>query len=106
MTSQELTEIVEQRMSDTHVLGRLACNLRSSEAAQQRHHDGRQLSTTWQDLGDFWRCTIASSDAPGKLLAQVDLHENATFRVDTFEPCRVTVSPEEGLLCLTRYRPS
>ena len=37
-------------------------------------------------------------------LVQVDIHENATVRVDVFEPCRVTVSPEEGFLCLTRYK--
>jgi hypothetical protein len=27
-------------------------------------------------------------------------------RVEAYEPCRVTVSPEDGILCLTRYKPS
>ena len=104
MTAQELHEIVDQRLSDPSVHGRLVCNLRSSEEVHQRHHDGRTFAVRWQDCGDFWRCTITDADAPDLRLAQIDLHENSTVRADVFEPCRVTVSPEEGFLCLTRYR--
>ena len=103
MTSLELTEIVDQRMTDPSVLGRLACNLRSNDLVQQRHHDNKQLVASWQDCGDFWRCTVSEEKA-SKLQAQVDIHENATVRVEVSEPCRVTVSPEEGILCLTRYK--
>ena len=103
MTSLELTEIVDNRMHDPAVLGRLACNMHSNDAVEQRHHDDRNFQVAWQDSGDFWRCVI-SDTASGKCLAQVDVHDNATSRVDAFEPCRVTVSPTEGLLCLTRYR--
>ena len=103
MTSQELHEIIDQRMSDPAVLGRLACNLRSNELIEQRHHDNKQLSASWQDCGDYWRCTITEPNAPHPT-AQVDLHENDTVRVDTFAPCRVTISPEDGILCLTRYK--
>jgi hypothetical protein len=58
----------------------------------------------WEHSGDFWRCIIFAAEDHIQRLAQVDIHENATVRVDAFEPCRVTVSPEEGFLCLTRYR--
>jgi len=105
MTSLELTEIVDQRMTDPTVLGRLACNLRSSNEVQQRHHDSRRFSLVWQDVGDSWRCTIYSDDNPERRVAQVDIHDNCTVRVEAYEPCRVTVSPEEGILCLTRYKP-
>jgi len=104
MTSLELTEIVDQRTTDPAVLGRLACNLRSNDLVVQRHHDNRQLSVAWQDSGDFWRCTISSDRKTAHPLAQVDLHENSTVRIEIFEPCRVTISPEEGFLCLTRYK--
>jgi hypothetical protein len=104
MTSLELIEIVDQRMTDPTVLGRLACNLRSSDLVEQRHHDDRKLSIVWQDSEDFWRCTIYSDKHATQRVAQVDLHENFTVRIDVYEPCRVTISPEEGILCLTRYR--
>ena len=104
MTLLELTEIANQRMSDPKVLGRFACNLRSSNAVAQRHLDGQDLSATWQDSQDFWRCTIATANDPSRRLAQVDIHENSTVRADLFEPGRITVSPEEGILCFTRYR--
>jgi len=106
MTSFELTEIVDQRMADPTVLGRLACNLRSSEPVEQRHHDDRKLSLAWQDFGDYWRCIVYSSERQERRLAQVDIHENATVRVEAYEPCRVTVSPADGILCLTLYKPS
>ena len=105
MTALELTEIVDQRMADPTVLGRLACNLRSSDLIEQRHHDDRKLSLDWQDEGDSWRCTIYSSEKRERLTAQVFLHENATVRIESYEPCRVTISPEDNILCLTRFKP-
>jgi len=104
MTSLELTEIVGQRMTDPAVLGRLACNLRSNDLIEQRHHDNRELDLVWQDKGDSWRCTIYSSEKRERLIAQVDIHENTTVRVESYEPCRITISPEDGILCLTRYK--
>jgi len=104
VTSLELKEIVEERLSDPIVLGRLACNLHRSDLVEQRHHDGRRFSVAWHDSGDFWRCTIASDENAAHRLVQVDIHENATVRVDAFEPCRVTVSTEDGVLCITRYK--
>jgi hypothetical protein len=104
VTSQELLEIVDQRISDPVVLGRLACNLHRSDLVEQRHSDGRTFGIAWEHSGDFWRCTIFASEDRSHRLAQVDIHDHGTVRVDAFEPCRVTISPEEGLLCLTRYR--
>ena len=104
MTSLELHEIADQRMTDPKVLGRLVCHLRSSDPAVQRHHDDRQLSVSWQDSEDFWRCIIFADGDPSHRIAQVDLHENSTVRADLFEPGRITISPEEGILCLTRYK--
>ena len=105
MTSLELTEIVDQRMADPAVLGRLACNLRSGDLIEQRHHDDRTLSLVWNDQGDSWRCTIYSSEKRERLIAQVEIHGNATVRVESYEPCRITISPEDDILCLTRYKP-
>lgn len=104
MTAVELAEIVDQRKEDPNVLGRLACNLHSSNPVAQRHEDGRSLLVTWRESGDSWRCTISYEGDAGRPLAQVDIHENATVRLDVFEPCRVTVSREEGILVLTRHK--
>ena len=105
MTSTELKEIADQRLSDPTVLGRFVCNLRSTDTVAQRHHDNQHFSVSWQDSGDFWRCIIFADGTPAHRLAQIDLHENSTFRADLFEPGRITISPEEGILCLTRYKP-
>ena len=104
MTAQELSEIVDQRMADPTVLGRIACNLCVSDPLLQRHHDGKQYLVWWHDHGDFWRCTILPSDDPTHRLAQIDIHDNGTVRADVYEACRVTVAHEEGFLCLTRYK--
>jgi hypothetical protein len=105
MTLQELEEVVAQRMTDPRVLGRLACNIRSSDLLHQRHHDGRSLVIEWRDTGDTWRAVISVAGNPSERIAQVDLNENSSVRVEAFEPCSVTISPEDGLLCLTRYKP-
>jgi hypothetical protein len=103
MTPLELNQIVEQRMDDPRVLGRIACNLRQSDSVVQRQHDGREFAVSWQDAGDYWRCTL-SDRASGDRLAQVDLHENQTVRIEVDAACRVTVSPEDGILSVTRYK--
>ena len=105
MTSLELTEIADQRMSDPTVIGRLVCNLRSSDLVAQRHHDDQHFTITWQDSAEFWRCSIFADGTPTHRLAQIDLYDNSTIRADLFEPGRITISPEEGILCLTRYKP-
>lgn len=104
MTSPELLEIVTQRMDDPTVLGRLATNLFKEDSVKQQHKDDRTLSLSWHELGDLWRCTIWSDKETNNRIAQIDIHENATTRIDVFEPCRVTISRQEGILCLTRYK--
>ncbi len=103
MTRLELDEIIEQRMTDSRVVGRIACNLRDAHDVVQRHHDGATFSLAWQDAGDYWHCII-TNQANALRLMQVDLHENGTVRMETDEPCRVTVSPEDNILSVTRYR--
>jgi hypothetical protein len=104
MTSLELKEVVDQRKEDPSVLGRLACNLHSSDLVEQWHHDNRLLTVVWRDTGDFWRCTVFLDEKVDLKLVQADIHDNGTVRVETFEPCRVTLSPEDGLLSVTRYK--
>jgi hypothetical protein len=105
MTALELREVVDQRKEDPSVLGRLACNLNSSDLIEQWHHDDRTLTVVWRDTGDFWRCTIFLDEQANARLVQADIHDNGTVRIETFAPCRVTVSPEDGLLSVTRYKP-
>lgn len=102
MTGEELRDVVEQRMSDETVAGRIACSLRGSEGVEQRNRDGRAFEVSWENKGDFWRCIITDQASSARLI-QMDLHENQTTRTDVFEPCRVTLSWEEELLCVTRY---
>jgi hypothetical protein len=103
MNHIELGEIVEQRMSDPKVLGRIACNLRDGHDIVQRHHDDSKFEVSWQDAGDYWRCVVTEATTTRRLV-QVDLHENGTTRIETDAPCRVTVSPEDNILSVTRYR--
>ena len=105
MTALELKELVEQRMDDPWILGRLACNLRDNDVVEQRHHDNRRLSVFWRDTGAFWRCTIFLDETTELCLVQIDLHQDSTVRVEAFEPCSVTIEPNDGVLCLTRFRP-
>jgi hypothetical protein len=105
MTAHELKEIVEQGMDEPGILGRLACNLHSDDLVEQRHHDKRRLSVLWRNTGEYWRCTIYLDEDTDLCLIQVDLHKDSTVRVEAYEPCSVTISPEDNLLCLTRYKP-
>lgn len=103
MDQQELSGIVEQRMDDPAIIGRLACNLRSDVAVSQNHRDGRNFEVSWRNAGGWWRCTVFFDKEDDRCLAQIDLHNDGTIRIELWEPCSVTVSPEDGILCLTRY---
>ncbi len=102
MTQLELNEIVEHALNDARISGCIASNFREDLAAAERHRDGEKLSIRWHDRGDGRRCTIFAGEVQPYPLAQVDLGENASLRIETFAPCRVTVSQEEGFLCLSR----
>jgi hypothetical protein len=103
MTNEELKDVAEQKMTNPNVVGRVASALRDGSRVEQRHHDGRKFRVLWEDDGDSWRCTVTDENTAAKLM-QIDIHENGTVRADAFAPCRVTVSPEEDLLCVTRYK--
>ena len=102
MTQLELNEIVDQKMRDPQISGCIVSNVRGDRTTEQRHRDQSKLGIAWHDCGDFLRCTIMANDDLRRPVAQVDLQENATVRIETFQPCRVTISHEEGFLCLSR----
>lgn len=104
MKKKDLQAVVEQHLNAPRVLGRLATMLRENNLVAQRHHDGRELSVFWGNRGDYWRCTVFLGKATDLALLQLDLHEDGTFHVEMWEPCSITVSPHENLLCLTRLR--
>ncbi len=104
MNKDALETIVQQRLDQPSVLGRLACPLRRDDLVAQQHHDGKLLDVVWRNRGDHWRCTIFLNKATDLALAQVDVHSDRSVRVEAWEPCSVTVSPGENLLVLTRYQ--
>lgn len=103
MTGEELSEIVDGPLVNPRVLGRLACNLRDEASLHQHNFDDRTLTLAWKEMPDVSRC-IVSFAGEGQRLAQIDIHENATVSIETSAPCKVTVSQDEGFLCLTRFR--
>lgn len=104
MNTQELKEIVNQQMNDPFVLGRIVCNLRSNDLVEQQHHDKCDFEVFWRKSDMFWRCTIFLNKNTELCLAQIDLHDDMTVRVESYKPCSITISPEDGILCLTRFR--
>lgn len=104
MADLPLQQVVEQRIDDPGILGRLACHLRRSEPVAQRHHDGRVLEVLWRQRAGHWRCTVFLNKSTELCLAQVDLHDDGTVRIEAHEPCSVTISPADDLLCLTRFK--
>jgi hypothetical protein len=104
MTRSELKQLVKQGINEPFTLGRLACVLRDNDLVEQQHHDARTLVVFWRDAVDFCRCTIFLDEDTELCLAQVDLHKDSTVRMEMYEPCSITVSPSDNLLCLTRIR--
>ncbi len=99
MTQLDLNEIVDLAMKDPRISGCIVSNLHGDQSAE-RHRGQETLSLSWYDRGDCRRCTIVAEERSAKMVAQVDLGENATLRVDAFRPCRITVAHEEGFLSL------
>jgi hypothetical protein len=100
----DLKQVVAQRIDDPGILGRLACHLRRNEPVAQRHHDGRELDVLWRERPGHWRCTIFLSKGSELCLAQIDLHDDGTVRVESHEPCSITIAPDEDLLCISRFK--
>ncbi len=102
MTQVELSEIVDSTMSNPRVSACIVSNFRENRATAEGHREGGKLSIDWQDRGDYRRCTIICEEVSAAPVARIDLGEDATVRLETYMPCRVTVSNEEGFLCLSR----
>jgi len=100
---QELDTIAEQRMDDPFVVGRIVSRLRKNGAVSQRSKDRRSFEIFWRDTGAYWRCTILLAQDSDDALTQIDLHGDGTVRVESHEPCSVTVDPSEDLLVISRF---
>jgi hypothetical protein len=96
-----LKQIVEQRLNEPGVLGRLACRLRENDAVEQQHHDGRKLGIKWRERPGHWRCTVFANQHTDESIVQVDLHSDGDIRIESHEPVSVHVSLQNNLLCIT-----
>lgn len=103
MAKSVLRQIVEQRLDEPGVLGRLACHLRRDEPVEQQHHDGQKLQVYWRERAGHWRCTIFLDEKTDLCLTQFDLHDDGTVRVESWEPCSVTVDPKMDVICVVRF---
>ena len=101
MTQSELNQAVDRMMNDPKIKACMACNLASDDIVERHRPDSNVLSAEWRQHGDFWRCKVAILPNSGTDAAQVDLHCNGTIRTVIFIPCQLTVSQEEGFLCLS-----
>lgn len=100
-----LRQVVEQRLDSPSTLGRLACHLRRNDEVEQQHHDDRKLHVYWRERPGHWRCTIFVNKDSDLCLAQIDIHEDGDVRIESWEPCSISVSPENDFLVLNRFRP-
>jgi hypothetical protein len=101
LTKVELNQVVDQMMSNPKIEACIACELQCDEATERHRLDSRVLKADWREHADFWRCTITTQPTSGAAAAQIDLHDNGTVRTTVFLPCKLTISREEGFLCLS-----
>jgi hypothetical protein len=99
---QQLKEKVKQDFDDPYLLGRIVSRLRENDTFVQKHRDKRKFDLFWRNAGAYWRCTIFVSPESEDVLAQVDLHVDGTTRVESYEPCSITIDATENLLVLSR----
>jgi hypothetical protein len=104
--AQQLKEIANQGFKDPYLLGRIVSRLRENDTFIQKHRDKRKFDLFWRNAGAYWRCTIFVSPESEDILAQVDLHVDGTTRVESYEPCSITIDPTENLLVLSRIAPA
>ncbi len=93
-------------MSCPSVLGSLACHLRDDCEIAQQHRDGRELDVVWRECAGYWRCTIFISKATDLCVAQIDIHDDGTIRLEAHEPISVTIDPDVDVLVLVRLGPA
>jgi hypothetical protein len=102
----ELKKIADQGFEDPYLLGRVVSRLRENDTFAQKHHDKTKCDLFWRNAGAYWRCTIFMSPDSEDVLAQVDLHVDGTIRVESYEPCSITIDSSENLLVLSRIAPA
>ena len=103
MKRVELSQVVDRLMNDARVEACIACELYSGPGVERHCLEGRIVDAEWHEHVGFWRCTFTIQSTSRTVAAQVDLHDNGTVHTMVFLPCQVTVSPSEGLMCLSLY---
>ena len=101
MTQDELGHVVDQILKNWKIEACIACDLRGSQVEERHRSEGPKLRAEWNDHVGFRRCTVKVEPLPYTTVAQVDLHDNGTFRSSIFVPCKLNFLPEEGLLCFS-----
>lgn len=104
--AQHLKEIVNQGFESPCLLGRIVSRLRENDTFVQKHRDKKKCDLFWRNTGAYWRCTVFLSPEGEDVLAQIDLHVDGTTRVESYEPCSITIDPSESLLVLSRLAPA
>lgn len=104
MADSILEQIINQHKNEPGLIGSLACHLRQNEPVAQQHQDEREFEVYWQQKMGHWRCIIFIAKESEDCIAQIDLHDDQTVRVQAHEPISVTIDPKLNLLVLVRFR--
>jgi len=101
-----IEQIIDQHRDRPDLVGSLACHLGQSTPVAQQHRDGREFEVFWSQKTGFLRCTIFIEKGSENCIAQVDIHEDKTIRVEAHEPVSITIDPKIDVLVLVRIRQS
>lgn len=104
MPASVLKQIIDQHRGEPGLIGSLACHLRQSDPVEQQHRDGREFEVCWRRRATHDRCTVFVAKGSEDCIAQIDLHDDKTVRVEAHEPISVTVDPKMNVLVLVRFR--
>ena len=96
--------VIDQHLADQSLIGSLACHLGRSEPVVQQHKDGREFEVFWSQKAGYKRCTIFVAKGSEDCIAQIDIHDDKTVRVEAHEPVSVTIDPKLDVLVLVRFR--
>jgi hypothetical protein len=103
MADSILKQIIGQHMKEPGLIGSLACHLYQNEPMTQQHRDGREFEVYWRQLPGYWRCTVFIAKESEDCIAQIDLHDDQTVRMEAHEPISVTIDPKLNILALVRF---
>lgn len=104
MAKSVLEQIIDQHRAEPGLVGSIACHLRRSEPVAQQHQDGREFDVLWSQKPGYARCTVFVAKGSENCIAQIDVHDDGTVRVEAHEPVSVTVDPGVNVLVLVRFR--